>query len=118
MNPLPFPSTPFTLPHRPLHTGNSEFPTPTPNRSTATPIHGPTTGTFLANPAIVPKKSPNSIKIPYSSTRNPINGQRSRINKSPAKKAAVPLSFWRRAKKRAVFWGPIIMVRPMRNRIY
>jgi hypothetical protein len=40
-----------------------------------------------------------------------------RIRKRPAKKAAVPFSFCRRAKKRAVFWGPMIIVRPIRKRI-
>jgi hypothetical protein len=66
---------------------------------------------------MVPKKSPNRTMMPYSSTRKPISGQRSRISASPPKKAAVPLIFWRRAKKRAVFCGPMMMVRPMRKRI-
>ena len=101
-----------------LQTGNSAFLLPTPNRSTTTPIHGPTTGTPLAKPAIVPRKSPNSTTIPYSSTTNPISGHRSRISASPAKKAAVPLSFCLRAKKRAVFCGPMMMVRPIRKRIW
>lgn len=80
-------------------------------------MYGPIIGIFLAKPAIVPKKSPNKMKIPYNSTRNPIKGQRIRISNRPAKKAAVPLSFWRRAKKRSVFWGPIMIVRPIRKRI-
>lgn len=41
-----------------------------------------------------------------------------RINRSPTKKAAVPLAFCLRAKKRSVLWGPMMMVRPMRKRIY
>jgi hypothetical protein len=44
--------------------------------------------------------------------------QRKRMRSRPAKKAAVPLSFWRRAKKSAVFWGPIMRVRPRRKRIW
>lgn len=40
------------------------------------------------------------------------------IRISPAKKAAVPFAFCLRAKKRRVFWGPMMMVRPMRKRIY
>jgi hypothetical protein len=67
---------------------------------------------------MVPKKSPNSTMMPYSSTRNPISGHRSRMSNRPAKKAAVPLSFCLRAKKRAVLEGPIIIVRPMRKRIW
>lgn len=46
-----------------------------------------------------------------------MSGHRKRINASPLKKAAVPLAFCLRAKKRAVFEGPIMMVRPMRKRI-
>lgn len=82
-----------------------------------TPIHGPTTGIFLANPSIVPKKSPNKIMIPYSSTKKPTNAQRIRMRNRPRKKAAVPLSFCLRAKKARVFWGPIMRVRPIRKRI-
>lgn len=48
---------------------------------------------FLAKPAIVPKKSPNKITMPYSSTMNPTKAQRMRIKKRPRKKAAVPLNF-------------------------
>lgn len=72
---------------------------------------------FLAKPAIVPKKSPNRTNIPYNSTRKPTKAQRMRMRKRPRKKAAVPLNFWGRAKKASVFWGPIIIVRPIRNRI-
>lgn len=36
----------------------------------------------------------------------------------PPKKAAVPRAFCLRAKKRSVFWGPIIIVRPMRKRTW
>lgn len=56
--------------------------------------------------------------MPYASTMKPIKVQRKRMRASPAKKAAVPLAFCFRAKKRRVFWGPIMMVRPMRNRIW
>lgn len=37
---------------------------------------------------------------------------------SPPKKAAVPFAFCLRAKNRRVFAGPIMIVRPMRKRIY
>lgn len=40
------------------------------------------------------------------------------MSKSPAKKAAVPFAFCFRAKKSSVFCGPIMIVRPMRKRIY
>lgn len=40
-----------------------------------------------------------------------------KIRKRPRKKAAVPLSFCLRAKKARVFWGPIIIVRPIRKSI-
>jgi hypothetical protein len=70
------------------------------------------------NPDIVAKKSPNSTKMPYSSTTNPISGQRSKINSIPAAKAAVPFSFWRRAKKASVLERPIMRVRPTRKRIW
>lgn len=56
--------------------------------------------------------------MPYNSMQNPISGHRKRMRTSPAKKAAVPLAFCLRAKKRRVLEGPIIMVRPMRKRIY
>lgn len=36
----------------------------------------------------------------------------------PPKKAAVPRAFCLRAKKRRVFCGPIIIVRPMRKRTW
>jgi hypothetical protein len=80
-------------------------------------MYGPITGTFPTNPAIVPKKSPKSTKMPYSSTKKPMRGQRRRISRMPATKAAVPFSFCRRAKKRAVFWRPMIRVRPAKKRI-
>lgn len=86
--------------------------------STAEPMYGPTTGRFRANPAIVPRKSPNRMTMPYSSTQNPTSGHRSRISASPAKKAAVPLSFCLRAKKAVVFCGPMMIVRPIRKRIW
>ena len=79
---------------------------------------GPMTGIFPANPAIVPRKSPNRITIPYNSTTNPISAHRKRMRRIPAAKASVPLSFCRRAKKRKVFCRPIVRVRPMRKRIY
>jgi hypothetical protein len=56
--------------------------------------------------------------MPYSSTTKPISGQRSRISAMPAAKAAVPLSFCRRAKKASVFCVPIRRVRPTRKRIW
>lgn len=69
------------------------------------------------NPAIVAKKSPNSTNMPYNSIKKPKKGQRSRMSRMPAAKAAVPFHFWRRAKKAAVFWTPIMRVRPIRKRI-
>lgn len=36
----------------------------------------------------------------------------------PEANAAVPFSFWRRAKKRAVFWMPMMRVKPQRKRIW
>lgn len=67
---------------------------------------------------IVPRKSPNRIKIPYNSMQNPISGHRNKISSRPRKNAAVPLAFCFRAKKRRVLWGPMMMVRPMRKRIW
>lgn len=99
-------------------TGSSEFLLPpSPNLSIATPIYGPTMGTLLAKPAIVPKKSPNRTMMPYSSMQNPISGHFIRMSASPPKNAAVPFALFLRAKNRSVFWGPMIMVRPMRKRI-
>lgn len=82
------------------------------------PIYGPTKGIFRAKPAMVPRKSPNRMNMPYSSTRKPISGHRRRINARPAKKAAVPFALFLRAKKRSVLAGPIMIVRPIRKRIY
>lgn len=81
-------------------------------------MYGPTMGTFPAKLAIVAKKSPNRMNMPYSSIRKPVRGQRRRIRAMPKAKAAVPLSFVLREKKRRVFWRPIIRVRPIRKRIY
>ena len=67
---------------------------------------------------MVPRKSPKRITIPYSSTQNPIRGHLRRIRIRPAKKAAVPFAFCFLAKKRRVFCGPIIIVRPIRKRIW
>ena len=75
-------------------------------------------GMFLAKPAIVPRKSPNKMNMPYNSTRNPVNGHLIRMSASPAKKAPVPLSFCLRAKNANVFCGPIITVKPIKKRIY
>lgn len=80
-------------------------------------MYGPMTGVFLANARIVPRKSPNRIMMPYSSTQKPIRGHFKRMSVSPPKKAAVPLSFCFLAKNANVFWGPIMMVSPMRKRI-
>ena len=95
-----------------LHTGNSAFLRPLPTLLSACCIYGPIIGTFPANALIVEKKSPKSTKIPYNSTRKPIRGHLSSISMTPVAKAAVPFNFWRRAKKTAVFWRPIIRVRP------
>lgn len=99
------------------HTGSSAFLGPPPMLSNARCIYGPTTGILPANPPIVEKKSPNSTKIPYSSTRKPTSGHRNKMSSIPATNAAVPLSFCRRAKKTAVFCRPIMRVRPRRKRI-
>lgn len=56
--------------------------------------------------------------MPYSSTQNPIRGHRIRMSARPPKKAAVPFAFCLRAKKRRVLEGPMMMVRPIRKRIY
>lgn len=56
--------------------------------------------------------------MPYSSMRNPTSGHRSRMSVSPPKNAAVPFALFFRAKKRRVFCGPMIMVSPIRKRIY
>lgn len=72
---------------------------------------------LAAKPAIVARKSPKRTKRPYNSTRNPIKAHRSNIRVMPATKAAVPFSFCLRAKKMSVFWKPMIIVRPMINRI-
>lgn len=90
----------------------------TPLLSTIAPIYGPIIGMFLAKPAIVPRKSPNKTNMPYNSTRNPVNGHLMRISASPAKNAPVPLSFCFRAKNTIVFCGPIIIVNPIKKRIY
>jgi hypothetical protein len=39
------------------------------------------------------------------------------ISVRPAKNAAVPFAFCFLAKNRNVFWGPMMIVRPMRKRI-
>lgn len=107
------------LPLSRSYTGKSAFRLPPLDSfSNARAIYGPTTGTFPTNPAIVAKKSPNSTKIPYSSTTKPISGHLRSIKAMPAANAAVPFHFCRRAKKSAVFWRPIIRVRPRRNRIW
>jgi len=101
-----------------FHTGSSAFLRPRPARSTSMPMYGPTTGSPRAKPAMVPRKSPNSTTMPYASTRKPMKVHRRRMRARPTKKAAVPLAFCLRAKKRSVFCGPMMMVRPMRKRIY
>ena len=56
--------------------------------------------------------------MPYASTKNPMNVHLIKMRINPAKKDAVPFAFCLRAKKRRVFWGPIIIVSPIRKRIY
>lgn len=73
---------------------------------------------FPAKEPIVAKKSPKRTNMPYSSTRNPIRGQRNKIRRIPAEKAAVPLIFSLLAKKTKVFCNPMINVRPMTNKIW
>lgn len=67
---------------------------------------------------MVPRKSPNRTMMPYSSTRKPINGHRIRMSARPPKNAAVPLALFFLAKKRRVFWGPMMIVKPMRKRTW
>jgi hypothetical protein len=66
---------------------------------------------------MVTRKSPKRMNRPYNSIRNPVKGQRKRMRRIPAAKAAVPLSFWGRVKKTNVFWTPMMRVRPIRKRI-
>ena len=99
------------------HTGISAFLRPPDALSKAFWIYGPTTGIFPAKLPMVAKKSPKSTNIPYSSTRNPTNGHRKTMRIIPPAKAAVPLSFCRRAKKIAVFCKPMMRVRPSRKSI-
>jgi len=66
---------------------------PTPILSNPFTIYGPTTGIFPKKPAMVARKSPKSIKIPYNSTRKPIRGQRNRMRRIPKAKERVPRSF-------------------------
>ena len=100
----------------PNYTGSSAFLLPPANVSNPCLIYGPTTGIFPANWPIVMRKSPNNMKSPYSSMINPVSGQRRRIREMPARKATVPLIFWRRVKKAIVLFRPIIRLRPTRNR--
>lgn len=100
------------------YTGNSALLRAPANFSKTCLMTGPTTGMFPANWPTVTRKSPNRMKMPYSSIRKPVRGQRSRIRRIPRPKAVVPLSFWRREKKAMVFWRPIIRTRPMRKSIY
>lgn len=100
------------------HTGNSAFLRPPPALLRASRMYGPTTGMLPANPPMVEKKSPNKTIIPYSSTQNPTKGHRSNMSEMPPTKAAVPFHFCRRAKKTAVFWRPIMSVKPTRKRIW
>lgn len=67
---------------------------------------------------MVAKKSPNKTKMPYSSTRKPVSGHRTKIKTIPAANAAVPFHFCRRVKKTIVFCTPMMRVRPMRKRIW
>ena len=103
------------LPH--AHTGSSAFLLPPPTRFRICRIYGPTTGMFPAKPPMVAKKSPKSTNIPYSSTKNPTRGHRSKISRIPEANAAVPLTFCLLAKKSAVFWRPMIRVSPSINKI-
>lgn len=63
------------------------------------------------------RKSPNRMNSPYNSIKKPVNGQRKRMRRIPAEKAAVPLSFWGREKKTRVLWRPMMRVKPIRKRI-
>lgn len=80
-------------------------------------MYGPTMGTFRAKPAMVAKKSPNRIRMPYSSTKNPTSAHRNKISSIPVANAAVPRHFCRRVKNRSVFCGPMVNGRPIRKRI-
>ena len=106
-----------SVPCRLHHTGSSAFLRPPPALSSACCMYGPTNGMFPANPLIVEKKSPKSTNMPYNSIRKPVMGHRRIMSMMPVAKPAVPFNFWRLAKKTAVFWRPIIRVRPRRKRI-
>ena len=101
----------------PRYTGRAALRRVKPVLSITTPRYGPITGMLRAKPAMVPRKSPKRITIPYNSIMKPTSAQRMSISARPTKKAAVPLSFCLRAKKRTVFCGPIIIVRPIKKRI-
>lgn len=73
---------------------------------------------FPAKLPMVAKKSPNRMKIPYNSTRKPINGQRRSIRITPLVNAAVPFSFGRRVKKSTVLGSPMIRARPRTKSIW
>lgn len=100
------------------YTGSWTFLLPPARVSNTCLMYGPTTGMFPVNWPTVIRKSPNKMKIPYSSIKKPVKGHRRRMRMIPEAKAAVPLSFWRREKKFIVFWRPIISVKPMRKSIY
>jgi hypothetical protein len=67
-------------------------------------------------PTITPKKSANSLNIPYSSRIKPMIVQRNRMAAMPQMKKAVPWYFSLRVKKLIVRRGPIRSVIPQRRR--
>ena len=99
------------------YTGSSLFFRPPLKLSRNPAMYGPTMGMFPANDAIVDRKSPNKTNMPYNSTTKPTKAHLNRISIMPVANAAVPLSFWRRAKNNSVFCTPIMMVSPTRKRI-
>jgi hypothetical protein len=112
---IPLPSKQH--PAKQFHYTGSSLPLLPPALSSPSPKYGPMTGMFLAKPPMVPKKSPNRMKIPYSSITKPKNGHRSKIKLIPTTKAAVPLSLFLRAKKSSVRCGPSRRDVPRRKRI-
>ena len=70
---------------------------------------------------MIGKKDPNSLNIPYASTRIPTMGHPNRTNKIPQKKQTIPLSFsvpfFHGLKNLSVLEKPIMSGNAPRNRI-
>lgn len=66
---------------------------------------------------MIPKKSPNKPKIPIVSTINPVNVHLERIIKIPMVKQIEPRLLLGLVKNTTVFFGPIINITPLKNKI-